>query len=45
MYMDEILGYLVQKLKENDLENEVNVIVTSDHGMVEVDNINKVRRT
>ncbi|XP_046561055.1 glycerophosphocholine cholinephosphodiesterase ENPP6-like [Haliotis rubra] len=42
MYMDEILGYLVQKMKENDLENEVNVIVTSDHGMVEVDNINKV---
>ncbi|XP_071090692.1 glycerophosphocholine cholinephosphodiesterase ENPP6-like [Haliotis cracherodii] len=41
-YMDEILGYLVQKLRDNDLENEVNVIVTSDHGMVEVDNVNKV---
>ncbi|XP_071090159.1 ectonucleotide pyrophosphatase/phosphodiesterase family member 5-like [Haliotis cracherodii] len=41
-YMDGILGYLVQKLKENDLENEVNVIITSDHGMVAIDNVNKV---
>ncbi|XP_046561053.1 glycerophosphocholine cholinephosphodiesterase ENPP6-like [Haliotis rubra] len=41
-YMDGILGYLMEKLKDNDLENTVNVIVTSDHGMVDVDNINKV---
>ncbi|XP_071089311.1 glycerophosphocholine cholinephosphodiesterase ENPP6-like [Haliotis cracherodii] len=40
--MDGILGYLVQKLKDNGLDHEINVIVTSDHGMVAIDNVNKV---
>ncbi|XP_071090219.1 glycerophosphocholine choline phosphodiesterase ENPP6-like [Haliotis cracherodii] len=40
--MDDILGYLVQKMTENDLVKDVNVIVTSDHGMAEIDNINMV---
>ncbi|XP_046360522.2 ectonucleotide pyrophosphatase/phosphodiesterase family member 5-like [Haliotis rufescens] len=34
--MDGILGYLVQKMKDNGLENEVNLIVTSDHGMTSI---------
>ncbi|XP_046545216.1 ectonucleotide pyrophosphatase/phosphodiesterase family member 5-like [Haliotis rubra] len=37
-YMDSILGYLVQKMKDNGLEDEVNVIVTSDHGMTSISN-------
>jgi predicted AlkP superfamily pyrophosphatase or phosphodiesterase len=34
--MDDILGYLVQKFDEADLWKTVNVLLTSDHGMAEV---------
>ncbi|XP_041369889.1 bis(5'-adenosyl)-triphosphatase enpp4-like [Gigantopelta aegis] len=40
--MDGILGYLMLKLEENQLTDEVNVIVTSDHGMHSIDVKNKV---
>ncbi len=43
--MDGILGYLMSKLKDNGLYDEVNVIVTSDHGMTAVDPINRVRKS
>lgn len=33
---DEILGYLLEKLTEADLLDDVNIIVTSDHGMASV---------
>ena len=35
-YMDEILGYIFQKFNETDLWNKVNLIVTSDHGMTDI---------
>lgn len=35
--MDKVLKHLVQKFDEKDLWNNVNVIVTSDHGMTEID--------
>ena len=31
--LDHLLGYFMQKLSEHPLANEVNVIVTADHGM------------
>ena len=34
--MDEILGYIFQKFNETDLWNKVNLIVTSDHGMTDI---------
>jgi ectonucleotide pyrophosphatase/phosphodiesterase family protein 5 len=37
IYLDEILGYLINKLKINYLFEKLNVIVTSDHGMQTVD--------
>ncbi|XP_055957013.1 ectonucleotide pyrophosphatase/phosphodiesterase family member 5 [Patella vulgata] len=37
VYMDNILGYLLGKLRENQLWDSVNVIITSDHGMTSVD--------
>ena len=35
-YMDGILGYIVEKLTNNSLWSSVHLIVTSDHGMAEV---------
>lgn len=35
--MDGILGYIFQKFNENHLWETVNLIVTSDHGMTEID--------
>ena len=34
---DSILGYLIQSLEELESYNRINLIVVSDHGMVEVD--------
>lgn len=31
--LDSNLGYMIRKLKENELFNELNIIITSDHGM------------
>lgn len=39
--MDEILGYIFDKLNETGLLDTVNLIVTSDHGMVAIDPRNK----
>lgn len=36
-YMDEILGYLLDKMEEHGLDKTVNLIVTSDHGMSKKD--------
>ncbi|XP_078483545.1 ectonucleotide pyrophosphatase/phosphodiesterase family member 5-like [Ciona intestinalis] len=33
---DKIIGYLIQKLIENNLYDKVNIIITSDHGMAEL---------
>ena len=38
-YLDEILGYLINKLKTNYLFDKLNLIVTADHGMETV-NVN-----
>ena len=35
--MDGILGYLISKFNESGLWNTVNLIVTSDHGMTDID--------
>ncbi|XP_013081886.2 bis(5'-adenosyl)-triphosphatase ENPP4-like [Biomphalaria glabrata] len=35
--MDSILGHLLRELERNGLKNKVNLIVTSDHGMSDVD--------
>ncbi|KAL5014928.1 hypothetical protein ScPMuIL_009198 [Solemya velum] len=40
--MDILLGYIVTKLQENNLADKVNVMVTSDHGMTELDVRNRV---
>lgn len=40
--MDGILGYLMDAFEKNNLWKSVNVIVTSDHGMTEIDFKNKV---
>ena len=34
--LDELVGYLVQKLQEGRLWSRMNLIITSDHGMAEV---------
>ena len=34
--IDKVIGYLLNKLKENNLLSKLNVIVTSDHGMAEM---------
>jgi predicted AlkP superfamily pyrophosphatase or phosphodiesterase len=39
--MDDIVGYIVDKFNENKLWNTVNVIITSDHGMAEIDYAHK----
>lgn len=39
--MDTLLGYVVKKLDDAGLWSSVNVIVTSDHGMTEIDIPNK----
>ena len=39
--MDGVLGYIVEKFNSNKLWDTVNLLVTSDHGMVDVDPINK----
>ena len=31
--LNDVLGYLIKSLEENDLLDRLNVIVTSDHGM------------
>ena len=40
--MDALLGYLVEKLESAQLFDTVNLIVTSDHGMAEVDYKQKI---
>lgn len=40
--MDGILGYIMEQFDKNDLWKSVNVIITSDHGMTEIDFKNKV---
>ena len=39
--MDGVLGYLMEQFDRNNLWDSVNLIVTSDHGMTNVDFINK----
>jgi predicted AlkP superfamily pyrophosphatase or phosphodiesterase len=39
--MDDLLGYIVEEFDKASLWNSVNVIITSDHGMTEVDYANK----
>ena len=39
--MDGVLGYIVEKFVSNNLWDTVNLVVTSDHGMVDIDPINK----
>ncbi|RUS84115.1 hypothetical protein EGW08_008154 [Elysia chlorotica] len=41
--MDGVLGRLMDKLDETNLLDRVNLIVTSDHGMADVDSDNQVR--
>ncbi len=36
--MDEIIGYLFEKLTEANILNDLNVIVVSDHGMAQIKN-------
>ncbi|XP_060071862.1 ectonucleotide pyrophosphatase/phosphodiesterase family member 5-like [Ylistrum balloti] len=40
--MDTLLGTLLDKLTANGLQNKVNLILTSDHGMTDVDYENKL---
>ena len=40
--LDGVLGYLVKQMKANKLDETVNIIVTSDHGMTTVDRVNRV---
>ena len=35
--MDRILGYILEKFNESRLWDKVNLIVTSDHGMTDID--------
>ena len=37
-YINEILGYLLDQLKINGLFDELNLIITSDHGMDTISN-------
>merc|ERR1711979_108218 len=39
--LDRLMGYLLQKLRNHNLYDTMNMIVTSDHGMAEM-NINRV---
>ena len=39
--MDGVLGYLMEQFDRNNLWNSLNLIVTSDHGMTNVDHKNK----
>ncbi|KAL5018181.1 hypothetical protein ScPMuIL_003903 [Solemya velum] len=41
-YMDGTLGYLMNRFDEHNLWESVNVIVTSDHGMAEIDLKNRL---
>ena len=36
--LDGLVGYLIQKLKENHLFDHMNIIITSDHGMAQIHN-------
>lgn len=40
--MDTSLGYLMEKIEASELKDKVNLIVTSDHGMTNIDLINRV---
>ncbi|XP_059153949.1 ectonucleotide pyrophosphatase/phosphodiesterase family member 5-like [Physella acuta] len=35
-YLDSAIGYLLSKFEENDLLDDVNIIITSDHGFTDV---------
>lgn len=37
--LDELLGYLISRLKEHELFTRSNIIITSDHGMQQINNI------
>ena len=37
-YLNEILGYLIQELKNHHLFEKLNLIITSDHGMDTISN-------
>ncbi|XP_045196837.2 bis(5'-adenosyl)-triphosphatase enpp4-like [Mercenaria mercenaria] len=39
--MDAILGYLVRELDKTEMLDKINIIVTSDHGMAEIDYTNR----
>ena len=34
--LDELVGYLIQQLKEKDLFDQINIIITSDHGLAQL---------
>jgi ectonucleotide pyrophosphatase/phosphodiesterase family member 5 len=38
IYLNEILGYLIDQLKSNHLFGKMNIIITSDHGMEKISN-------
>ena len=40
MNLDHVAGYLVEELKKRNLFDQVNIILTSDHGMAEVNSTN-----
>ena len=37
LYFTFVVGYLIEKLEENDIFHDVNIIITSDHGMASVE--------
>jgi ectonucleotide pyrophosphatase/phosphodiesterase family member 5 len=41
-YLDGILGYLIEKMKSNKLYDKLNLIITSDHGMEQVNSTSKI---
>ncbi|XP_070539880.1 bis(5'-adenosyl)-triphosphatase enpp4-like [Ptychodera flava] len=40
--MDELLGYLVDELKRQEMYDTLNIIVTTDHGMVDISRDRKI---
>lgn len=43
--VDDIFNYFLRRLAEYDLENKVDIIVLSDHGMVDIDRAHLVNVT
>ncbi len=41
-YMDSILGYLLDRIKQKDIKDKINLIVVSDHGMASINKKNQI---